>query len=263
MIAYRYGYKLENGTFNGVLGDVYTLRADVASNAIFIKEYGSSDFLFTVPVQQEDLCIAVPSPLLVPNWKIVFRAFEPEVWMFTCFAVIISMLLWYVLNIIGRTKPHFYEAVFYIGRMIITTVKLPTGPWQRVFTFSVMLLSSVMMPSFEGSLLKLLRQRSYEKEIQTLNDFRGSEYTIYTFSSNLVSDSVPAYLTGRVKLYDGFDVGQDLLEMTGTYRNLSYLGKKCDILQRSSTSDKVTLVKECPRVYYLGYTMRRGNLLFR
>ncbi|KAF6215779.1 hypothetical protein GE061_000114 [Apolygus lucorum] len=259
-----FGYKLDNGSFNGILGDVYNRRADIACNSIFIKEYGSPDIVFVPAIQIEPLCIVLPTPLLVPNWKMVFRVFDLEVWLCTAFSVGTSMILWYLLNLLAKTRPDLSGSILFIGRIFISTVKLPKSAWQRIFAISLVISACVLSPTFEGSLLKILKNRSYEREIQTMKEFALSDFNIYTFSSNLIEDSMPDYLEGRVRLFNVIDEGRDLMKMVSDYRNLSYLGKKCDIVQRISSKNlQVYVMNDHPRIYFTSYIMRKGNLLIR
>ncbi|BES90529.1 Hypothetical protein NTJ_03339 [Nesidiocoris tenuis] len=262
--AVKYGSKLPDGSFNGILGDVYSRRTDLAANRLFIKEYGSSEFIFTIPIEQEALCIVAPKPNLVPNWKLVLRAFGPNVWIMIAASIVSFILTWHLCNSRGYRGSELADSVFYIVGMCISVIVLPKKPWQRMLTLTVLMSFGVLSPAFTGSLLSLLKKRSYEKQIKTLAQVKESSYDIYTYSSNLIEDSVPDQLKGRLRLFKSTDNGEDLIEIVGTYKNLTYLGKECEIHRRiKETRSEVKIVRECTRVYHLAYLMRRNSFLYR
>jgi hypothetical protein len=269
----EYGFRDKNGTFHGSLGDLVYHRSDISLNGVFLKDYKSKEIVFTVTIQFDKLCVAVPSSRPIPNWKAIFLCFERDVW--TCIIVtyFVTAIVWYIMRRIidlsSVVDCSEVAIVVYGIFLLIPLNKLPENVPERIFLTAMMLSSLLIATCFQGSLLSLLSRELYEKEINTLEDLGKSTLRINTNSKNLLDtfdggDNALMKVL-RKKLLVGSDVTLDILERVTRKRDIGALGRDLELKIRIGSNytkggrGLAHVVDDCPRTYHLGYIMARGT----
>lgn len=180
-----YGYKLENGTFIGAIGDILNGDADAAMNGRFFFSYLSSDIEYLMPTYGDKVCVIAPSAEKIPQWKTIFMCFGIYVWYafiaITLFAsaVFISLKLYEFKrqrNIIRQTylfsdfKYHVVEQEFSCKKFILTVCKvmvgysarMPLKTVERVLIGSCLLANIILSGCFEVNILPIPKNQDSE-----------------------------------------------------------------------------------------------------
>ncbi|XP_014245608.1 uncharacterized protein LOC106664419 [Cimex lectularius] len=271
----RYGHKLSNGTFVGVLGEVLGGNVDFAANPLFIKDYNTTGIDFSTPIMFEHLCVAVPSASPIPRWKVIFICFDRTTWLCILSIYTFSMFVWKVFKFRLKSNKTLkcVNIFFYVFRLIIaSSIKPPVMLSGKIFVMTLVFMGFILATCFGGSLLNLLTRTVYGSQINTMTALDKSGLPIYTLSMNLQHDTFDGSkpeernLAEKVKIYH--DTTADLVEMVYKTRNSACLGRKDDLtrriwkLEESSQTRTVHIVEECPRSYYLSYIMKKESRYF-
>ncbi|XP_066589392.1 uncharacterized protein [Prorops nasuta] len=76
----KYGWN-QNGVFVGTMGDIIYRKTDLTFNQFFIKKYGSEELQSTTFITGDELCVAVPKALPLPEYLLLIRAFNGSSWL--------------------------------------------------------------------------------------------------------------------------------------------------------------------------------------
>lgn len=268
----RYGYRSENGTFTGALGDIIYHRSVFVSNAMFLKDYETTDIDFTYPFKFDQLCIAVPKSELIPQWMSVFLCFNMGVWFGILGAFIFTLAIWCIIQYLINKESDFVSLgmevfVVFLGSSTQRKIKFVT---ERVFLITTITFGFIMASCFQGSLVKLLSTKGYKEEITTMDDFDLSGLYIYTFSKNLQDtfsedDKNPVIKNIFSKFKVPKNKDEEILKLVSHERNVAALGRKKDLEVKIAINYTVNgiplvhIVEECPRNYYLGFILYKNS----
>ncbi|PSN49613.1 Ionotropic receptor 219 [Blattella germanica] len=100
-----WGLKLKNGTWTGILGNVFEKRADIAICGLMLLLKRVADFDFVWPIDTSNFYWVVPCAKPYPPWSSILRVYHPYTWIF-----IFSMVLMVSAVMLQMSK--YQEEVF-------------------------------------------------------------------------------------------------------------------------------------------------------
>lgn len=105
----KWGIRLENGSWNGIYGEVIDHLSDVAVCGMVLDNIRSRSADFTVPHEGLEISWHVPCAKPFPRWASLTRVFTPSLWLgFFLIYVIVSVVMWMVLHIRKTAKREYY-----------------------------------------------------------------------------------------------------------------------------------------------------------
>ncbi|XP_017769529.1 PREDICTED: uncharacterized protein LOC108557510 [Nicrophorus vespilloides] len=260
-----FGSRELDGTATGSINELYTGETDVSCNQLFLKNYNAPELLFTSIVQNDQLCVEVPKEGRKPGWTSLFATFCPTLWILLYATVISFYLCLLLMRRLDVTDHHRHRswAIFDVLQVLFDT-----APWhhfnnllsEKIYLVSLLILTLLLNTSFQGSLVNVIRNPRYYKNINTLEELDNSGYLISTSSRNLrdtfSGSNHPHIQSLDRKLYlkpKGFSY-QALLSRK-TKVQYMYLIEK----------EKVTkhMVDECPQTYMLAYLVHRDSMFYQ
>lgn len=268
----RYGYQQENGKFTGALGDILNNRSVFVANGMFIKDYKSSDLEFTTPILFDQLCLAVPKSEQIPQWKKMFLCFSHQVWCGILATYITALLFWCAIHKIQREKK--FDCSLTVIQFFSIFLALPChmklcGTSERLFIMSSITFGIVMANCFQGSLVNILSNNAYKKEITTMEEFDLSGLRIFTTSQNLhdtfATDDNNPTLDSLVKKFTIYNKSDDILMNVASERFGAAIGRRVDLNFKIAYSymrennPLIHIVEECPRSYYISYVILKKS----
>ncbi|XP_046753140.1 uncharacterized protein LOC124416256 [Diprion similis] len=102
MRATSWGYLLDNGSFNGMLGDMIAGRVDIGATPLQFKEERIDVAEFTVQTWLARPCFIFRHPKKSTVRNGFLRPFAPDVWMLT---MLTALVCWFLLYIIVKVEP--------------------------------------------------------------------------------------------------------------------------------------------------------------
>jgi hypothetical protein len=279
----EYGYMCENnGTFTGSLGDILYDRTEISLNSRFVKEYGTNDIEFTLPVDFDNLCIVVPKAKRLPKWLAFFRVFPLHVLLALVCVYVGSCIISHILQMMYSFFMPVNKDTSLIATFIemlppllsLSLVRMPSSRSQKVFVITYLVFGMIIASLFQGKLVTVLSKPDYYPDINTLEELDASGLVIATGSINLIENTFSIEESPLVKH----------LSSKVTHRNIQegityYVAKHQDIaaLTRISNANYNVLlyrntdgtfllhiVREFPRTYSLAYIVPKGSpFLFR
>lgn len=274
----EYGFIFRNNrTSTGALGDILDDRADLSLNSRFVKEYGTNDIEFTIPVGFDSLCIIVPKAKQLPKWLALFRVFHLHVqFSLVCVYVVCSIII-YILQILysqfkSDCKNASLSAIFIemlTPFLSLSLARMPSSCSEKVLVISCLVFGMIIASSFQAKLVTVLSKPDYYPDINTLEELDASDLVIATGSINLVQDTFSTEESPTAKHLRN--------KVTYCYLqegNIDYVAKHQNIaaLNRLSTAIYsvllyrnldgtflIHIVKECPKIYSLAYIVPKGS----
>jgi hypothetical protein len=274
----EYGYFFEdNGTFTGTLGDILHDRADLSLNSRFVKDYGTNNIEFTIPVGFDSLCLIVPKARQLPKWLALFRVFHLHVQFSIVCVYVVCSIIFYILQILySHFKSDCKEAS--LTAILIETlppflslsmVRMPSSQSGKVLMISCLIFGMIIASAFQAKLVTVLSKPDYYSDINTLEELDASGLVISTGSINLVRDtfsteeSPPAkHLRSKVT-YCYLQEGN--INYVAKHQNIAALNRLSTALysvllyRNSDGTFLLHIVKECPRTYSLAYIVPKGS----
>jgi hypothetical protein len=278
----KYGYMFENnGTFTGSLGDIIYDRAEISLNSRFVKEYGTGDIEFTMPVGFDNLCIVVPKAKRFPKWHALFRVFELQVLLALVSVYVACSVLSHILQVLCSffmpVKDTSLIATFIetlLPFLSLPLIRVPPFRPQKVFVTACLAFGMIMASLFQGKLVTVLSKPDYYPDISTLEELDASGLMIGTGSLNLIEDTfntegslLAKRLSNKVKYRI---TKESTIYYVAKRQNIAALTRLSNAIynvlmyRNSDGTCLLHTVEEYPRTYSLAYIVPKGSpFLFR
>lgn len=260
-----FGYKSESG-FTGSIGDLVYKKADISGNERYIKYYGTNTIEFTMPAfYTMQLVVVVPKAHRISSWKAISKCFTFQFWMCLLTVFMVTAMLWYVLRKLHRKVSCLTNTVDMMAVFLTMSLSFLTkisSFSQRVLLSSCLFFSLVIMCGFQSSLLDAVSYPHFQPDIDTLQKLDESGLPIVTLDPNLMDtfDASPSMRNLAVRLEIQNLSSQILLHHIAFYRNVSMLTGKGEALWfLSKYPDKLYIVNECPREYFVSYMIPKRS----
>jgi hypothetical protein len=260
-----FGYK-DGWSFTGSMGDLVYKKADISGNERYIKYYDTNKIEFTMPAfYTTQLVVVVPKARRISLWSAISKFFTFQFWICLFSAFVASSVLWYVLRKLHGKVSCLTNAVDMMAVFLTISLsylkKISSLP-QRLLLSSCLLFSLVIMCGFQSSLLHAVSYPHFQPDIDTLQKLDESGLPIVTLDPNLMDtfDASPSMkiLASRLQIQEVS--AHILLHRVALYRNVSVLTSKGEALWfLSKHPDKLHIVNECPREYFVSYMIPKGS----
>jgi hypothetical protein len=260
-----FGYKY-GSTFTGSMGDLVYKNADISGNERYIKYYGTHKIEFTMPAfYTVQLVVVVPKAHRISLWGTISKCFTFQFWMCLLAVFVVTAVLWYVLRKLHGKVSCLTNAVDTMAVFLTISLSYLTkisSLSQRVLLSSCLLFSLVIMCGFQSSLLHAVSYPQFQPDIDTLQKLDESGLPIVTLDPNLMDtfDASSSMRNLAVRLQIQNIPPQTLLQHIAFYRNVSMLTSMGEALWfLSKYPDKLYIVNECPREYFVSYMIPKGS----
>ncbi|XP_066595952.1 ionotropic receptor 21a-like [Prorops nasuta] len=268
-----FGDRLGNGTVTGYVGQLINGEVDAVFCASFIVHHckGLCAIEYSAIVDADDICPIVPKAKRFPKWLQIFSAFEPTVWLFIFFSMIVVSI------ISNRISIREDQDSLRLVKQILGTYELMMGTpgkipsrtsVERIVSATVFLSGIVIMGSFTGCLYKNFSRECYYKDISNLLELDTSGLIIGVpvdiFLDTLgTGDGETPYMRSlqqKIKLIQ-FPEAEMVFDRVANERDIATVARKSYFPTWSAVrsddqgNPKIHLVHDCPRLYYLAYLL--------
>ncbi|XP_033606062.1 uncharacterized protein LOC111875685 [Cryptotermes secundus] len=272
----KFGYKTEEGTYVGSIGDIVYGKSDIAFNSHYIRNYDNAEIQFVVPpVIYDAIVILVPKSQLIPRWMDLFECFSLTELFFllgfyiisVCFSIFIKRYLGATINIYETVRIAVGILKMFLTIPIAGTKQL-TSFSERIFVSSCLLVGVLIVTAIQVTLVTEISSPNYYPDINTLEQLEESGLPISTSYQNLVdifnySDSpIMTSLAKKVRLESNNYGIKERIAHKMDYAAVTTLSNAQHFLKRyTGPSDNPLLhaVRETPRGYFLSYVVPKHS----
>lgn len=272
----KFGYRTEEGTYIGSIGDIVYGKSDIAFNCHYIRDYDYAEIQFLVPpVIYDAIIILVPKSQLIPRWMDIFECFSLTELFFllgfymisVCFSIFIKRHLGTTINIYETVRIALCILKMFLTIPIVETKKL-TSFSERIFVSSCLLVGVLIVTAIQVTLVTEISSPNYYPDINTLEQLAESGLPIATSYQNLAdifndSDSpIMTSLAKNVRLESNNYGIKERIAYKMDYAAITTLSNVQHFLRRyTGPSDNPLLhaVQETPRGYFLSYVVPKHS----
>ncbi|CAH0381813.1 unnamed protein product [Bemisia tabaci] len=266
----RYGFKAENGSYTGMLGDLIYDRVDISFNSVFIKDYETTKIQFTRPIDFDKMCLVVAKSGLRSHWEGMFLAFSSEMWLALFIAYLCSISFWSFLRRINSGEYSIVTTILDLYRifMMFPIAKIPNIQSERIAVASFLWFSLSTATIFQASMVKFLSHPSYRPDINTLKEVAEKNFPVIIGSENL-KETFESPEPVMKKLHDNLEVvtdrNMDLLGKVAEEGNSAAMGREKNLEEKIATDyvkNNIILlhiVAECPKAYHIAYMLPHAS----
>ena len=183
----NYGAPIGNGTWNGLIGEVYHGRVDMAVADITINAIRSEVVDFTVPFMQIDYAMIFKKQTVKFDIAAYLMPFSREVWLTVLGSLFLVSFTLYIFGFLGKTSNNQLENIgscFYFSFACFLAQGPETYPKSfpaRIATVSWWFLSLAVLTIYTSSLTSMLTVNRVTlplKKIEDLLDYPDFHYAI-------------------------------------------------------------------------------------
>ncbi|KAF6204285.1 hypothetical protein GE061_002625 [Apolygus lucorum] len=103
---FLWGERFDNGTSNGIVGNVLQDKADVGVGAVYLWYYDHLEFSY--PYMPSRVTVLLPKPSPMPKWRIPFAPFDLALWIALIASIItVALVLFYMNYYLQRFSTHY------------------------------------------------------------------------------------------------------------------------------------------------------------
>lgn len=268
-----YGFRVVNGTYDGTFANLVYGISDISMNGHFVKEYRCDTIELTRQVTSDRVCFLVPKAGVIPPIFAVLKSFQLEVWIMIGVAyalVLVSFCLWaeFYVKYMNRKEIRGCVLGLEIFRMMIA------APSRKRFSRSERILfafcwffSTVILNSFQGSLVTFLNTPMHYPDIDTFDDLIASGLPIRTSSMSfrdlLLDDPSLSVLEKRLYYSKNTSMVEDFRgEFAGFQRINVYNLKYYKDIKRQVNGRRVKYLhtmKQCLSSYFISYAIPKNS----
>lgn len=252
-----YGQTLPNGSATGALGAVINRDVDLATNGRFIVAQVYDCVEFTVPYDNDKICVIAPKSEEIPHWAEIFHSFKRKVLMLFLVVIGLSVLIWYKLS---KTGNRAWIEIFSI--FINVPVKMVLTPQRKIFLTFLLQFLVIINGVFQGNLIKSFSAVSYYPDINTLEELDRSGLKILTSLGVFNNNESDLFKSLQSKV---IDINASAIERVAYWKNIMALERKNDanlfksVYVSSDGTPLIHVVPECPISYHLGFIVNEGS----
>lgn len=186
----KWGGRTPSGTWNGLLGEVFYKRADVAFASMTATEERQQLLETTVRYWSNSVVWVIPRPKFISGWRSLLGIFKPTMWGIVAMAYLLGSAF---LCTLGRTVRHPSEPALYRnpGSCMMATWALslemgahvhPRGLLMRLVFICWVIYCLQISTAYKSSLISFLTNPRLEPAIsdmkQLVKSHLGFEYTV-------------------------------------------------------------------------------------
>nr|XP_019565581.2 uncharacterized protein LOC109433597 [Aedes albopictus] len=294
----QFGFKLPNGSFNGVLGRLSRRESDIVFVGYFIKDYFTRDTEFTTGIYTDELCCLVRKASRIPEYLLPITIFPADLWGLLFLMGIVCATTWIIIRAGIRVKavqtqrsqlPDLFnlsksirEAPLYrklLQVVIDTYILLVSAPFrrftrsgiERLMLFGLMLVSLIFVSMFQSSLSSVFLHPMFYKDIDSLQRLDESGTKIPVKYKGFMDDVFPANYSPMMDSLRNKMIYEPDQDEPAMLDRVAQESPKVAFVTRKSlvplddaiyiAKKKVIVVPECPRLYNLAYVVPRHSVL--
>ncbi|GFG31692.1 hypothetical protein Cfor_04839 [Coptotermes formosanus] len=269
----KFGYKIKNGTFTGVMADLINRRTYLAVNGIYLKYYGTEEVEFTTSAVRHQLIVAlVPKSAQMHIWIVVYKALRRVRWCYLLLSFFSCVLIWYLLRRFDakRDKATSEASLFtnvlemlaiFLNMPLSFLTKTKSSP-QRLLLSSCLISSLFMMCNFQGLLLDVVTNPHFDTNIVTLQQLEEAELSIFTASHSLLDTFNESEYVERLGTKVTYEFNpMSIVTIMKKYKNVSLLCRKekATWFLRRHGDGKLHIIEEAARGYFMSYVVPKGS----
>lgn len=174
-----WGMKQPNGTWSGLLEQIYIDPFNIGVGAVSLKEDRLIDFDYTTDYFSESMLFVVPTADRVEEWKLIMIIFSWSTWLvlFILF-VVISVLIWIASNVEelvtadDRNLTTFGSAMLLSLQVAIAFAvdKQPRALANRMLFITYALFIIIVSCLYQSALIDILTNPQYQHQIKTYEE---------------------------------------------------------------------------------------------
>nr|XP_019562906.2 uncharacterized protein LOC109431157 [Aedes albopictus] len=295
----QFGFKLPNGSFNGVIGRLIRHESDITFVGFFIKDYFSRDIEFTTGIYTDELCCLVKKASRVPEYLLPITIFPADLWALLFLTGIIFSIAWIIIRAGIQAKSgkgvrwnqkrrlaqlfnlsnDIRDAPLYrkmVQICVDTYILLVSGPYQRftrssterLMLFGIIMVSLIFVSMFQSSLSSVFLNPVYYKDIDSLQRLDESGIQIPVKYKGFTDDVFPANYSPMMDSLRSKMIYNPI--KTSMMDQVAHSTKIATVTRRTTLSldnavfistKQLFMVPECPRLYNLAYVVPRHSVL--
>lgn len=272
-----WGYELPNGTWLGLVGQVFYEKADVGACNMFLDLHRWRQVDYSVPYNFERGCFVAPAPKPLVNWQAPLLPFSGLTW--ASIAVALALcggLLYAVVALSSQAElPEFRSVVHdYLYMAAAFTMRAPhirpSQPPVRVYVGFVWLFCLILATAYSANLVAFLSSNQMSAPVDTLEQLSRSGLRIggHAFWKTQFSASIDPLvrdfsnvLESDVELsslFDRVEGGEFAL-----IENKQYLELQAGARFTYGSRTTIRIVPECLLPYSIGLAFQKNSPLKR
>ncbi|XP_066958482.1 probable glutamate receptor [Macrobrachium rosenbergii] len=211
--------ELINGTWIGMLGEVFRGSKNITINYFTVVEDRAKDFDYTAPYFYEGFGFALLIPPPLPMWMSLLYPFTNWVWTSVIAAIIVITPTLYLLA--GLADPEnklslMKASLTIFGSLLVQNVKAPSNNVVRLILAFWWVGGLILVVSYTSNLIAVLTVPAFPPKITTIKGLAKSNYRVSMIN---YGEFVPEALATSQDQY------------------LKILGKRLDLVPNYSSSD--------------------------
>lgn len=256
----KYGYKLPNGSWDGVIGDLSRKEVDMSYTSLAINQeiYQVAEFSETYGIDQ--LSIMVAKSKIVPPWKVLITIYQTPVLLATVFLFVLVVIASLLTQKVKEQKLNFCSEILrLLGIFCQISVTQPKGILMRILFFLWVYFSLVIGSIFTGSIISALTNPKYFPDIMTLRELYDSGITLRgtRFFKSLFNEKSNPFLWG---LHETYQIDSDFEDVIVTIIHNEKIGVMTTKAVLKYYTNKVKTCSSCRESFHI-LSESFGNLI--
>ncbi|XP_070001310.1 glutamate receptor ionotropic, kainate glr-3 [Penaeus vannamei] len=174
----KWGEKV-NGTWVGMLGDVWRGDKDLAINYFSVTLERVEDFDYSVSHYNEGFGFSIMIPPPLPRWLNLIYPFSLLVWAAVGGSLLVTAATLYALSYARQHLSPFQSFIFTVQSLMNQSIQKIPAPWPlRAFVAVWWITAYIIVISYTCNLIAVLTVPVYPKRIHTIKELADSDYRI-------------------------------------------------------------------------------------
>ena len=208
----KWGGRDENGTWNGMIQEVYEKRAQIGLGAFGLTKSRSDVVGFSPPLFQADIQIFIKYPERISSWTTFIRPFDPFLWLSLLGLLLLLSLALSITYHLGPEKIHnpgsftfsFNLLVAFAAQMGQGSSLEPKSFSTRIVFSMIFFVAIIVIASYSAKMVAFLAIVKIQPEIENLEDIPGSDFKLGYLRGTSTSDMFEKAKVGTIyqKIYE-------------------------------------------------------------
>lgn len=257
-------------TPGGAVGEVFTKKSEFTIGMLgpVMERYENLDF--SIPyTPMECVTFGVPKGMREKQkvWiSFLLSEFSKDIWAVLFCSVIITVVVFWVIDEIQNQFPNHIRLLFYVISIILgTPMRSPTTKALKILFLTWAWISFILMSAYQGSLSSKLTAPTSDKDIETFEQLLESKLILTGYPNMYTTLSVNKNDSNFEKMLRRFVITnrtvENAIESMTSKRDLAYIRHISTFLYYSylheDTQRAVNVLKDCLYVYYPTFMMKK------
>ncbi|KAK7086303.1 hypothetical protein SK128_010284 [Halocaridina rubra] len=273
----KWGQKFENGSWDGLMREVYDEYVDIGVCNVFIDYYRYGEIDYSYPYNFMPGCFVTPSPKPLSNWQSPSLPFSRETWISIGISFLLGgPILYFIVVPLLNVNPEpldfkslSYNYLFILASLTIRSVNIVPKYWPGRFYAGFAWLSCLIISTaYSANLIAFLSVTQMSKPIDTLADFvksglRLGGHSFWKTQFELSPDAINTKLASMmesdvdfVSVFDQVEAGEFAF-----VENRQFLELNRDSRYTYGGQSTIRIVKECFVSYNIALILPRYSPL--